>query len=870
MTILNLNHAFGPASVGILGATTGPRSPGGIALQNLTASFGGDIAHLDGAEPDGAAALPELVVIADVASVSPQTINTLGTGGTRTAVLLPDLDLDRAAKRALLEAARPHVLRLIGTGTIGVIAPYANLNASYAQLMPPAGDLALITQSNAIVTAVIDWAAPRGIGFSGIIGLGDRLDVDTSDMLDFFASDIHTRAILLQVDEIRERRKFLSAARAAARAKPVLIIKGRGNEEQGSHRGSHASVLATSDAVEDTAFSRAGLLRVNDLEEMFSAAATLSRARPFRGDRVTLISNSETVARLAADKLTRLGAPRVQTAFTGSDAVPSAYSEALAAALDDTDTDAVLVLNAPSAFVDETAVAQAIADTTAERRGKVWPAKPVFASLIGGASAESGRDLLDQKGVAGFRTPDSAVRGIMHLVSYQRRLDQLMRTPESLPDGFEPDFHAAETLLAKALTDGSDWLSASAAADLITAYGIPVAACLFAATPDAAAHAADTLLADHDAVVVKISGKSARHKTDIGGVRLELPSADAARIAARDLLARAEALGLSDGVDGITVHPMIRRARARELILGVTDDPTYGPTMVFGQGGIAVELVADKALALPPLDLTLAHDMIAATRIAGQLDAFRGAPAADKDAIALALVKLSQLAADHPSVREIDINPLLANADGIIALDVRVRIAKETRSDRHGVNPRFAIRPYPKQWEQTLTLKDGSEVLARPVRPEDEALYEDFFEDVTREDMRLRFFTPTPNLSHKFLARLTQIDYGRAMAFMALKPEDGSLLGVVRIHADADHRRGEYAILLRSSLKGLGLGWTLMKLIIDYARIDGLEEIYGEVLAENRTMLAMCRSLGFAVVRDHDDSALMHVSFDLTADEDAD
>ncbi len=882
MTILNLDGAFHPKSVGVVSDFAPADRLTAVIRDNLRHGFQGDVVEIATGDPavpvEPARALlaeldraPDLAVVSGSSTDRATLVDRLGARGTRAIVFADGDDIDAPTGQAMLKAARPNITRLIGPDSIGLLSPHAGLNASYAHLTPPKGDLALIGQSNAVVTAMIDWAGQHALGFSGILGLGGRLDVDTADLLDFFAADIHTRAIILHIEDIRAPRKFLSAARAAARAKPVIVMKASSPTGATSHRGSHASALADQDAVYDAAFRRSGLIRIGDLDDMLDAATTLARVRPFQGDGLAILTNTGGCARLTADRLDALGGhlAETETAETGGivdlgpHAAPAAYAKSLVNLLSDSGIDAVLVINAPSALVSETRIAETVVDTADELRGRVWPAKPIFASWMGGASAEEGRGVLQNGGIPTFPTPGDAVRGFMHLVGYRKGIDRLMRIPESWPDHFKPDTEAARAIVSTALDTGQEWLGALDATALMRAYDIPIADCRFAATAQAAAEAATALLADHEAVVVKIAGPAARYKTDIGGVRLNLKTAEEAESAAERLLETGRAHH-GAGINGVTVHPMVRRPRARELMLGLTDDPLFGPTMVFGQGGLAVELVRDKTVALPPLDMALAEDMIAETRVARQLAAFRGAPPADTDAVALTLVKLSQLAADLPAVREVDLNPVLADVDGVLALDVRVRIAAEARAGRHGVNPRFAIRPYPTSWERRLTLKDDREVLARPVRPEDERLYEEFFTHVTREDMRLRFFTPSPNLSHAFLARLTQIDYGRAMAFVALDPETGGLLGVVRIHADADHTRGEYAILLRSTLKGLGLGWALMQLIIDYARADGLDEIHGEVLAENRTMLAMCRDLGFAVVRDHDDPAVTHVSFDLT------
>ena len=400
---------------------------------------------------------------------------------------------------------------------------------------------------------------------------------------------------------------------------------------------------------------------------------------------------------------------------------------------------------------------------------------------------------------------------------------------------------------------------------MLEAYGIPVAPVRAAATPEEAGHIAAGFLFSGSAVAVKILSQQITHKSDVGGVVLNLSSEQAVVNAARDMLARVAAMRPDAVIDGVTVQPMIHRPRGRELIAGLADDPTFGPVVVFGRGGTAVEVINDKSLALPPLDMTLARTLMARTRVYRLLEGYRDVPPADMDAVALTLVKIAQLSADIPEIRELDLNPLISDETGCIALDARIGIEAMPASARHEpCNPRFSIRPYPKEWEREFVLKEGWRVDVRPVRPEDEPLYVEFFKHVTPEDLRLRFFAKVKDFSHAFISRLIQIDYSRAIAFAALDQETGELMGVVRLHADANHQSGEYAILLRSDLKGRGLGWALMQLMIDYARSDGLKTVEGQILRENTTMLAMCEALGFEAHSDPEDREIKVVRLDLS------
>jgi acetyltransferase len=756
------------------------------------------------------------------------------------------------------------------------MAPHAKLNASFAAHTPLPGDLALISQSGAVAAGLVEWATTRRIGFSAIVSLGDSIDVDFGDTLDYFAVDRRTRAILLYVESIRDARKFMSAARAAARVKPVLVAKA-GRHAQGAKAArTHTGALAGADAVYDAAFRRAGLLRVRDLDELFTAAETLDHLKPFTGERLAILTNGGGIGVLAVDRLADLGGmlaglspatlnelnaalPPLWSAANPVDIVgdadPPRYAKALEALLKDRENDAVLVMNVPTALASAAEAAKAVVAVTQQHRNVMVPPKPVLAVWVGGDPQSC--SAFDAAGIPNYPTETEAIGGFMHLVRYRQAIDALMATPPSLPQDFAPDIAAAKRVIEKALSEGRTWLDAVEIARLFDAYAIAITPAILAADADAALAAAEPFLRMGQPVVLKIQSPDITHKSDVDGVRLNLTDARAVHEAAHDILQRAKTLRPEARIAGVTVFPMIARPGARELIAGIADDPTFGPVIAFGQGGIAVEIVGDKALALPPLDLGLARELISRTRVSRLLKAYRNVKAADEIALALTLVKLAQLAADLPQVREVDLNPLLVDHEGVIALDARVAIAPvaQVRPGPTG-HPRFAIRPYPKEWERHVTLRDGAAVLIRPIRPEDETLYGPFFKKVTDSDLRLRFFAPVKDFSHTFVARFTQLDYARAMAFIAIEEASGAMLGVVRLHANANYDAGEYAVLVRSDMKGHGLGWLLMQTMIDYAGAEGLQVIEGQVLRDNTTMLTMCRELGFEISADPHDADL--------------
>jgi acetyltransferase len=887
MSTYRLDKLFSPRSVVVVGASPRQTSPGRAVLWNLRRDgFAGAVGlvnpHYDVIEGVRSvksyhelADAPDVAVIAVPAPAVPSIVAAAGEKGTATAIIVtsglghgPDSLAERCEK-----TARAAGMRIIGPNCLGVLLPQVKLNASFAASMPRAGDLALISQSGAIAASLVEWAAIHGIGFSAVVSIGDSIDVDFGDLLDFFAMDRGTRAILLYIESIRDARKFMSAARAAVRAKPVLVVKS-GRHAQGAKAAlTHTGALAGSDAVYDAAFRRAGLLRVLDLDELFAAAETLGRLTKLSGKRLAILTNGGGVGVLAVDRLVDLGGElagispqamrkldaalppiwsRANPVDIAGDADDARYGAALEQLLDDGENDAVLVMNVPTALASAVDAAKSVIAVTDRHRKQRVSAKAVLAVWIGGSRPAA--EAFDAAGIPGYATGADAVAGFMHLVRYQQSRELLMATPPNLPQDFAPDVAAVRSVIEGALRHKRTWLDPIETARVFSAYGIPVAPVALARDADEAVAAARPYLDEGAPVVVKILSPDIVHKSEVGGVRLNLGNERAVREAAAEVLGRARAAKPEARITGVTVFPMIVRPKARELIAGIADDPTFGPVIVFGQGGTAVEVINDKALALPPLDLGLARTLIARTRVSRILKAYRNVPAADERAVELLLVKLAQLAADFPEIREIDLNPVLADETGVIAVDARVSIAPAEKLRRGpSGHPRFAIRPYPKEWERRMKLRDGTAIVVRPVRPEDEPLYRPFFAGVTQEDLRLRFFAPVKEFSHPFIARFTQIDYARAMAFIAIEELTGEMLGVVRLHTNADYDSGEYAILVRSDLKGRGLGWVLMRLLIEYARAEGIRSIEGQVLQENTTMLNMCRELGFEIAHDADE-----------------
>ncbi len=894
MSIRNLDRLFHARSVALVGASARPGSLGRAVLDNLrNGGFKGAI-HLVNPrhrEIEGqicVATLSDLSQTPDVVIIAAprEHVMTLAEEAARlgapVAIVItsdPSGHGPNSLSAQLQALAARTQLRIIGPNCLGVLAPRIGLDASFAAHRPPAGDLAVISQSGAVTVSLLAFAAERRVGFSGLVSVGDMADVDLDDLLDWFAIDAGTRAILLYVEAIQDASAFMSAARAAARVKPVIVIKAGRSRRAAQAAATHTGALAGADDVYSAAFRRAGVLRVDTIDELFAAAETLGRIAPFPGDRLAILTNGGGLGVLAVDELSALGgkladfAPetiaqldakmppawsRANPADIVGDADPARFAAALGPILEDPNVDAAMVIHCPTAVSHGGDVALAISEMVRQHRRAAWRAKPVFAVWLG--ADERSNAIFEEAGIPHYAS--GGMQGFMHLVNWRKSRDALMATPAGVPEG-EPDVAAAQAIVAGCIARGERWLDAVEIARLLRAYGVPCADARLATTPEEAAQIAIPMIAEHGSCVVKIFSRDITHKSDVSGVVLDLSTPEAVREAASAIIARARKARPDAHIQGVTVHPMVLRPNGRELIAGIAEDPTFGPVVLFGRGGVAVEVINDKALALPPLDMGLARAQIELTRVSRLLRSYRDKPQADIDAVALTLVRIAQMSADIPEIMGLDLNPLLADENGVIALDARVELASCPGPVRAGANPRFAVAPYPRFQERTFVLRDGARIFARPARSEDEDMYRRFFQRISLEDLRLRFFAPIKDFNHVFIARLTQIDYARAFALCAIDETDGEMAGGVRVMHDPDETTGEYAVLLRSDFKGRGLGWALMKSAIDYARGVGLEKLKGHVLSENRPMLDLCAQLGFTVIDEREDPGLKTVILDL-------
>lgn len=872
MSIRHLDSLFDPASVAVIGASDRPARVGSTVWRNLQqGGYRGALMavnpkyrQLDGrpvvARVQDLPAAPELAVICTPPASVPGLIEDLGAMGTRAAIVMT-AGLTPAQKQAMLDAARGHLLRILGPNCLGLLAPHIGLNASFAHVGATAGSLAFVSQSGALVTAMLDWARGRGIGFSHFVSLGEHADVDFGDMLDWLASDARTRAILLYIESIEAPRKFMSAARAAARNKPVLVVKAGRSAQGAQAAASHTGALSSADIVFDAAIRRAGMLRVDTLQDLFVAAEALAHhSGPTAGDgarleRLTLLTNGGGAGVMAADAAAAAGLdlaplpPATKAALDAflpanwshgnpvdiiGDAPVERYVQTLQALLAEPDTGTLLFMHAPTAIVPSADIARALVPlATAEPRRLV-------SCWLGGPGLAEARQVFHAAGIPSYDTPEQAVHACAMLATYRRNQEQLLQAPPARTARAEPDLARVREIIAGVLDDSREMLTEPEAKALLQAAGIPVAATEVVGADPAEAVAAARAIGYP--VVLKILSHDISHKSDVGGVVLQLETDDELRQAAEAMLARVRRLQPQAVLQGFTVQAMVRRPQALELIVGSHVDPLFGPVILFGQGGTAVEVVADRAVALPPLNEPLAEALIDRTRIARLLAGWRDVPAADRGAVVQVLTTLSQLLADEPRIAEIDINPLLADAQGVIALDARVRVSAAAP----GGAAHFAIRPYPSEQVETVDWH-GRPTVLRPIRPEDEAQHRAFLERLDPIDIRMRIFYSRRSIERSELARLTQVDYERELAYIATQGEGAQeeTLAVVRAVIDPDNIDAEFGIVVRSDLEGGGLGEILMQKLIRHLKDRGTQRLVGMVLMENRRMLELARTLGF-------------------------
>ena len=885
-----LSALFAPKTVAVVGATDRPGSVGRTLLWNLISNpFGGTVFPVN---PKRHSVLgirayasirktpepPDLVIIATPAPTVPDIIEDCVAVGVKGAIVLSAGFKEIGAagialEQRIRELLRHSALRLIGPNCLGLMNPLTGLNATFASTMARPGNVGFISQSGALCTAVLDWSLQENVGFSAFVSMGSMLDVDWGDLIYYLGDDPRTHSIVIYMESIGNARSFLSAAREVALTKPIIVIKAGRTAAAAQAAASHTGSLAGSDAVLDAAFRRCGVLRVDRISELFDLAEVLAKQhhRP-QGPRLTIITNAGGPGVLATDALIATGgelAPIADETVAQldeflpphwskgnpidilGDADPDRYTQTLEVAVQDPNSDGLLVVLTPQAMTDPTETAEKLKQYAQNA------SKTVLASWMGGAEVTDGETILNQANIATYRYPDAAARLFNFMWKYSYNLKGIYETPALLPESEFGTTDRAQVmpLIDQARQENRTILTELESKQILKAYGIPTVESVTATTPEAAIACAEEV---GYPVVVKLVSKTITHKTDVGGVRLNIASAGGVREAYEAI---AEAVAEKAGPEhfqGVTVQPMLDRDRGYELIIGSSVDAQFGPVILFGTGGQLVEVFQDRAIALPPLNTTLARRLMEQTRIYKALQGVRGRQATDIPGLEMLLVRFSQLVLEQPWIKEIDINPLLVSEASsphpLLALDARVAL-HPPETDLATI-PKPAIRPYPSQYVKPWQLQDGTPVTLRPIRPEDEPLLVEFHRTLSEESVYFRYFhlmTLSHRIAHERLTRICFIDYDREMALVVDRkhPETGNheVLGVGRLSKSHGTNEGEFAMLVSDVYQKQGVGTMLLEQLVQIGRDEGLERITAEILHENRAMQRVCDKVGFTLTR---------------------
>jgi acetyltransferase len=873
-----LESIFNPRSVAVVGANEDAESVGGRVFHNLTTDgFAGPVIPVHpkhetvsgqkcyGALGDIERAV-DLAVIAVPARVVVDIIRECGERKIGAAIILSAGfgeagDAGKSLETRLEDTAHRAGVRFVGPNCLGVMRPVSRFNATFLSASAPKGRLALVSQSGALCAAIVDWATPHHLGFSTIVSLGNAVDVDFGDILDYLASDPESDAILLYVEGIKDARAFMSGLRVAARAKPVIVLKA-GREVSGSKAAStHTGALVGSDDVFDAALERAGVVRAMTFGQLFAAAEILSSSKRVKGNRLAIVTNGGGAGVLATDRAEELGVAMAELQDSTlaaldaalpaywshgnpvdilGDAGPEEYAKAIEACLADGNVDGLLAMVTPQAMTEPDAAAEALIEAA-----RAHKSKPVLACFMGEVRVAGARETLSSNGIPDFTTPERAVEAFSYLARYKINQELLLQTPGPLADDRKPpDADGARMIVEAALAEGRTMLSDMESKAVLSAFRISCSRTIEAESASEALVAAETL---GFPVAMKISSPQISHKSDVGGVRMGLMTGQDVRAAFEQLVAGVKEARPDAEIRGVTVEPMVSGSDYRELMVGVKRDPVFGPVISFGAGGTMAEILRDNAVAIPPLNRVLAGRLIERTRVARLLGPFRKMPAVDRRAVEDVLLRLSELVCELPHIEELDVNPMFAGQSDTVAVDARISVQRPETSPRPYAH--MAIHPYPAHLTSNSYLPDGAELTIRPIRPEDAEYEQAFVRSLSREAKYYRFMQTIEELTPEMLVRFTQIDYSREMALVAVVRDSGppKQIGVARYVINPDGESCEFAIVVSDERRRQGIGSRLMKGLMEAARAHGLRSIEGEILADNARMLELMKSLGFSI-----------------------
>ena len=882
-----LDKLFEPRSVAVFGASDREGAVGNLVFKNMIeGGFKGEVYPINPKreEVQGHKAYPDLksighpidlAVITTPAATVPGIIEACGSYGIRSAVIISagfrevgpqGLKLEQA----VLENARRHGLRFVGPNCLGIMRPSTGLNCTFNKGGATPGNIALVSQSGALCTAILDWAAANKIGFSTVVSTGISADIDFGDVLDYLVNDPKTRSILLYIEGIHNALSFMSGLRAAARFKPVIALK-VGRHASGSKAAmSHTGALVGADDVFESALRRAGVVRGLRIANLFSAASTLTFPIKATGDRLVIITNGGGPGVMATDRLADLGLPLADLSKESmqqlnevlpstwshgnpvdiiGDATSERYAQAVSICMNDPGVDGLLVLLTPQAMTDPAAVAQAL---VALNNGK----KPLITCWMGEIQVSEGRHILRDANIPTFNTPETAVDAFSYLVNHGRNQKLLLETPGPISRDKAPDVEGARLIIESVLADGRKVLSEAESKAVLHAFHIPTAQASIVRSPNEALVQAESI---GFPVALKINSPDITHKSDAGGVRLGISNAQAARSAYNEMLAEVRKNRPEAQIDGVTIEPMLQRPNGRELLVGLVTDPVFGPVITFGAGGTTVEVMGDRAVTLPPLNRSLVQDLISRTKVSKLLKAFRHMPKVNMEALEQILLRVSEIACELPLVKELDINPLIVDEHGAMAVDARIVVDYHVMTaDRYS---HMAIYPYPAHLVSKRQLPNGMDMIIRPIRPEDAEMEQTFVRNLSEQSKYFRFMQAIDELSPQMLARFTQIDYSREMALIAAVQleEEEKQIGVARYSINPDGRSCEFAIVVADEWQRQGIAHLLMQQLLAAARGHGLQLMEGDVLAANNDMLTLATKLGFNISTSGEDADVEHV-----------
>ena len=888
-----LAKMMNPKSVAIYGASDNTESVGGRVFTNLKADgFEGKMYPINPKHKQvgGLKCFPsvldigeevDLALIATPARTVPGIIRDLGEAGCKNAIILSAGFGEgggdgKGYETELIAQANRAGVRFMGPNCVGMVRPWHKMNATFLRAGTPKGRLALISQSGALNSAISDWAGPHHLGFSALVSLGNATNIDFGDIMQFLATDPHTDAILLYVEGVKHAPSFLSAMRATTRLKPVIVLKSGRHEASSKAASTHTGALMGADHVFDAALERTGAVRALSFGQLFAAAEILGSNKRSNGNRLGIVTNGGGAGVLAAD---RAGDTRVDIADLSpktieklgkvlpkywshgnpvdvlGDAGPKEYGAAVKAVYEDPNVDGMLVLLTPQAMTDADAIAKAVVENLPKRRSK-----PVLASFMGESSVGTAREYLSENSIADFATPEPAVSAFSYLATHHRNRRLALETPSPQAETHHPDLEGARMIVDAVLADDRDMLSDVESKALMRAFHIPVNMTIEADSESSALVAAETV---GFPVAIKINSQDISHKSDVGGVRINITDAAEVMVAFRSIVASAKAARPNARIKGVTVEAMARLTGARELVIGASRDKVFGPTILFGAGGTMVEVLQDSAVALPPLNTVLASRLVDRTKVSKLLAAFRERDAVDREAVVDVLMRVSDLICELPQVVELDINPLFAGPEGVLAVDARVKVARPPARD--GRYDHVAIHPYPRHLIVEDHLIDGTPLIIRPIRPDDAESEQNFVRGLSDEARMFRFMGAMNELSPEMLVQFTQIDYRREMAMVAMAMRDGheQQVGVARYVINPDGRSCEFAVVVGDQITHQGIGTRLMKALFRAARDHGLQVIEGTVLKNNEPMHQLMNDLGFSRRMDPDDPDLVLVERNL-------